>query len=58
MAGYWNRHGETRSALFGETMKTGDKYLVDADSLCLWLEKDIMILKERTSLCQIIRSSM
>jgi benzoate-CoA ligase family protein len=31
MAGYWNRHAETRSAIFGETMKTGDKYLVDTE---------------------------
>ena len=31
MQGYWNRHRESRTAIFGETMKTGDKYLVDAE---------------------------
>jgi len=31
MQGYWNRHQETREAIFGDYMKTGDKYLVDAD---------------------------
>jgi len=31
MLGYWNRHQETRKAIFGDYMKTGDKYLVDAE---------------------------
>jgi len=31
MVGYWNRLRETREALYGETMLTGDKYLCDAD---------------------------
>jgi acyl-coenzyme A synthetase/AMP-(fatty) acid ligase len=31
MMGYWNRLRETREALYGETMLTGDKYLCDAD---------------------------
>ena len=31
MLGYWNRLKETRQALYGEIMKTGDKYLVDSD---------------------------
>lgn len=31
MLGYWNRLRETREALYGETMLTGDKYLCDAD---------------------------
>ena len=29
MAGYWNRHQETRAAIYGETMRTGDKYYCD-----------------------------
>ena len=31
MLGYWNRLKETRQALYGETMRTGDKYLIDRD---------------------------
>ena len=31
MLGYWNRLKETRQALYGETMRTGDKYLIDDD---------------------------
>lgn len=31
MLGYWNRLGETRQALCGNTMRTGDKYLCDTD---------------------------
>jgi benzoate-CoA ligase family protein len=31
MLGYWNRHQETCAAIFGNYMKTGDKYFVDAD---------------------------
>jgi benzoate-CoA ligase family protein len=31
MLGYWNRLQETRQALHGTTMRTGDKYLCDAD---------------------------
>jgi len=31
MLGYWNRLQETRQALYGNTMRTGDKYLCDAD---------------------------
>jgi len=31
MVGYWNRHRETTQAIFGEEMRTGDKYVVDAD---------------------------
>ncbi len=31
MLGYWNRLRETREALHGETMLTGDKYLCDRD---------------------------
>lgn len=31
MAGYWNRHQETREAIFGEYMKTGDRYIADED---------------------------
>jgi len=31
MLGYWNRLKETRQAFCGETMRTGDKYLVDGD---------------------------
>ncbi|NEP61386.1 MAG: benzoate-CoA ligase family protein [Symploca sp. SIO2G7] len=31
MLGYWNRLGETRQAIYGNTMRTGDKYLRDAD---------------------------
>ena len=31
MLGYWNRIQETRQALYGHTMRTGDKYLCDAD---------------------------
>ncbi|MEM7760892.1 MAG: benzoate-CoA ligase family protein [Cyanobacteria bacterium P01_A01_bin.40] len=29
MLGYWNRLAETRQALYGNTMRTGDKYLRD-----------------------------
>lgn len=29
MAGYWNRHRETRAAICGESMRTGDKYFAD-----------------------------
>jgi len=31
MLGYWNRLSATRNALYGTTMRTGDKYLKDAD---------------------------
>lgn len=31
MLGYWNRLRETRQALYGNAMRTGDKYLRDAD---------------------------
>ncbi|PSB52238.1 benzoate-CoA ligase family protein [Chamaesiphon polymorphus] len=31
MLGYWNRLSATRSALYGTTMRTGDKYIRDAD---------------------------
>ncbi|OKH27969.1 benzoate-CoA ligase family protein [Chroogloeocystis siderophila] len=31
MLGYWNRLRETRNALYGTTMQTGDKYVCDAD---------------------------
>jgi benzoate-CoA ligase family protein len=31
MLGYWNRLRETRKAIYGNTMRTGDKYLRDAD---------------------------
>jgi benzoate-CoA ligase family protein len=31
MLGYWNRLKETREALYGDTMLTGDKYLCDED---------------------------
>lgn len=31
MLGYWNRLQETRNALYGATMRTGDKYIKDAD---------------------------
>lgn len=31
MLGYWNRLRETRQALYGNTMQTGDKYLCDAE---------------------------
>ncbi|MDV2992192.1 MAG: Benzoate--CoA ligase [Chroococcidiopsis sp. SAG 2025] len=32
MLGYWNRLRETRAALYGKTMRTGDKYLRDVDN--------------------------
>jgi len=31
MLGYWNRLRETRNAIYGNMMRTGDKYLRDAD---------------------------
>ncbi|MDJ1184246.1 benzoate-CoA ligase family protein [Roseofilum casamattae] len=31
MLGYWNRLSETRAALCGETMRTGDKYICDEE---------------------------
>jgi benzoate-CoA ligase family protein len=31
MLGYWNRLQETRQAIYGKAMRTGDKYLCDAD---------------------------
>jgi benzoate-CoA ligase family protein len=31
MLGYWNRLQETRRAMFGSTIRTGDRYTVDAD---------------------------
>ena len=31
MLGYWNRHQETREAIYGDYMKTGDKYFADED---------------------------
>ena len=31
MLGYWNRLTQTRKALWGNTMRTGDKYLQDAE---------------------------
>lgn len=41
MLGYWNRLAETREALYGETMLTGDKYLCDEDGyFCFMGRKD------------------
>jgi benzoate-CoA ligase family protein len=41
MLGYWNRLRETREALYGETMLTGDKYLCDRDGyFCFMGRKD------------------
>lgn len=41
MLGYWNRLPETREALYGETMLTGDKYLCDEDGyFCFMGRKD------------------
>ncbi|MEH2080286.1 MAG: benzoate-CoA ligase family protein [Nostoc sp.] len=31
MLGYWNRLPETRKVIYGNTMRTGDKYLYDAE---------------------------
>ncbi|MBE9043740.1 benzoate-CoA ligase family protein [Pleurocapsales cyanobacterium LEGE 10410] len=31
MLQYWNRHRETREVIYGNTMRTGDKYLCDED---------------------------
>ena len=31
MLGYWRRLEQTRKAIYGNTMRTGDKYLRDAD---------------------------
>lgn len=31
MLGYWNRLPETRQAIYGKAMRTGDKYLCDTD---------------------------
>nr|WP_318731778.1 MULTISPECIES: benzoate-CoA ligase family protein [unclassified Roseofilum] len=31
MLGYWNRLSETRAALYGDTMLTGDKYICDEE---------------------------
>ncbi|MEH2162322.1 MAG: benzoate-CoA ligase family protein [Nostoc sp.] len=31
MLGYWNRLQQTRKVLYGKTMRTGDKYLCDAE---------------------------
>ncbi|MEA5503573.1 benzoate-CoA ligase family protein [Halotia wernerae UHCC 0503] len=31
MLGYWNRLQKTREAIYGKTMRTGDKYVCDAD---------------------------
>jgi acyl-coenzyme A synthetase/AMP-(fatty) acid ligase len=30
MLGYWNQLQQTRKAIYGDTMRTGDKYLCDA----------------------------
>lgn len=41
MLGYWNRLPETREALYGESMSTGDKYLCDEDGyFCFMGRKD------------------
>lgn len=32
MLGYWNRLSQTRKAIYGHTMRTGDKYLRDTDN--------------------------
>ncbi|QLE54754.1 benzoate-CoA ligase family protein [Nostoc sp. TCL26-01] len=32
MLGYWNRLSQTRKAIYGNTMRTGDKYVRDADN--------------------------
>ncbi len=31
MLQYWNRHQETREVIYGNTMRTGDKYICDED---------------------------
>jgi benzoate-CoA ligase family protein len=32
MLGYWNQLSKTRQAIYGNTMRTGDKYLCDSDN--------------------------
>lgn len=37
MLQYWNRHQETRQVIYGNTMRTGDKYLCDEDGYFFYM---------------------
>jgi benzoate-CoA ligase family protein len=47
MLGYWNRVRETRRAICNETMRTGDKCIVDADGCFRFLGRDDDLFKVR-----------
>lgn len=45
MLGYWNRLQETRQALWGNTMRTGDKYVCDADGYFTFMGRNDDLFK-------------
>jgi acyl-coenzyme A synthetase/AMP-(fatty) acid ligase len=45
MLGYWNRYGETRSAIYGSAMRTGDLYRVDDEGLFYFVGRRDNIFK-------------
>lgn len=45
MLGYWNRLPQTRKAIFGNMMRTGDKYLHDTDGYFRFMGRDDDLFK-------------
>lgn len=45
MLGYWNRHLETQKVMFGNYMKTGDKYYRDEDGYFYYVGRSIDLFK-------------
>ncbi|ALB45658.1 benzoate-CoA ligase family protein [Clostridium beijerinckii] len=45
MCGYWNRHNETQKVLFGNSMKTGDKFYQDEDGYFYYVGRCIDLFK-------------
>jgi benzoate-CoA ligase family protein len=45
MLQYWNRHRETREVIFGNTMRTGDKYLCDEDGYFFFMGRNDDLFK-------------
>jgi acyl-coenzyme A synthetase/AMP-(fatty) acid ligase len=45
MLGYWKRLQQTRKAIYGDTMRTGDKYLRDADGYFYFMGRNDDLFK-------------
>lgn len=45
MLQYWNRHRETRDVIYGNTMRTGDKYICDQDGYFFFMGRQDDLFK-------------